>query len=134
MPLSNLGPLDVVAGLLLAMVVGGLILGARFYIAYRRADDNIGEAAARTGRWTFAIVGGAFAAGATGLVQLGDILSQVFGFIVAHPFFVSNFGTIGLGALGISGSIIITSDQYIGLAIVVVGIVFVLQGVDRFAS
>ncbi|MFC6757885.1 MULTISPECIES: hypothetical protein [Haloarcula] len=134
MPLTNLGPLDIIGGLLLAMFVGGLILLARFFVAYRRTGDDIGRAAARTGRWTFAIVLGAFTAGATGLLQLADITSMVFEFVVAHPFTVSNLGTIGLGWLGISGGIVITGDQYIGIALAIVGIVFIAQGVDSIGS
>jgi len=134
MPLTNLGPLDIVAGLLLALVVSVLILAARFFVAYRSSGDDIGRAAARTGRWTFAIVGGAFGAGATGLIQPAAILDLLFQFVAGHPFTVANIGTIGLGWLGITGNIVITGDQYIGIALAIVGLVFIVQGVDSFAS
>jgi len=134
MQLSNLGPLNIAAGILLAMFVAVIVLGARFFVAYRNSGDDIGRAAARTGRWTFAIIGGAFAAGATGLVQLGDILGQVFAFVVGHPYFVTNVGTIGLGWLGLSGGIVITADQYVGIAMAFVGLVLLFVEVDRFAS
>ena len=91
-------------------------------------------AAMMTGRWTVAVIGGAFTLGATGLVQLGDIIAQVFGFTAGHPYFVSNLITIGLGWLGLSGGIVITADQYVGLALAGVGAVLLFVEVDDFAS
>jgi len=74
--LSNLGPLDIVAGLVLAMVATIAIFVARFALAYSRTDEDVSKAAMMTGRWTVTVIGGAFTLGVTGIVQLGDIVGQ----------------------------------------------------------
>jgi hypothetical protein len=114
------------AGLLI-MVFGGalLVIAARYIAAYLNApesadDDRFKWATNRTSRWLGMIVGGVLAAAGVGIVEGVDIVAQISMFVGAHPFAVSNLGAIGLGAGALSGALSLTTDQYVGIAMVLV--------------
>ncbi|PSQ06654.1 hypothetical protein BRC92_00345 [Halobacteriales archaeon QS_4_69_31] len=125
------------AGLSMAIVVAVLVVSVRFLIAWANARDStrgdespLREALERTGNWTYGLIAGAFGAGALGLMQFGDIVGHVLEFVVSHPYFASNVAIGGLGAGGIGGWIPLTASQYAGIAMMVVGAVFLFTEVD----
>ena len=116
---------SLVEGFLLALGTAVFLVGGRFLIALARRDGDASEALQRTGRWSMAVIFGAGAAGSVGLIQLGDILGSATGFIATHPFAVSNGLITGLGA-GVSAGLLSPSpEQFVGLAMVLVGLVLV---------
>jgi len=128
-------PIDLMGGILVAMgvIVGSVLL--RFLVAYARArdrnrNDALRRAATQTGQWTIGVAVGIGSAVALGLVQFGDIVGTLFGFIGGHPFFASNLGVIGLGAGALSGLVSLSTDQYIGVALMIVGATFLFTQVD----
>jgi len=125
--------LNVVAGVVAAATVLAVVILGRLVVAYARSDD-LGASVMRTGRWTWALVLGMFGLVSTGIMQFGDIIGGLFGFVVGHPYTVSNGIGIGLGALGISGALRITTDQYVGLALMAVGVVFLFTEVDQYVG
>ena len=128
---------DLISGLYLAAGTFGLVLLVllgRYAVAYRNNRGDAGEALTDTGRWIFAVVGGAFVAGFTGLAQAGDIIAQITAFIASHPFSVSNLGVTAVGWLGYSGAISLGPREFVGIAIAIIGFVFIVQGVQDFAS
>lgn len=131
-PNVGFGVFDPMNGVILALGALVIILAGRTALAYSRGKDP-GAALAATGRWTFAVVGGIFTAGFTGLAQAGDLVAQLTAFIAGHPFAVSNAGVGLLGWLGFSGQIALGPNQFVGLALAIVGAVWVVRGVDDFA-
>ena len=124
--------LDIVGGFLVASAVMAAILFVRFVIAYANADGRspFQSALSRTGKWTFGLVAGVFSTVAVGLVQFGDLVGMTVGFIVGHPYFASNFGVAGVGAGALSGMWTLTAQQYLGVALAIVGLVFLVVEVD----
>jgi len=128
-------PLDLMAGLLATIAVIGGAIALRFGVAYARARDRRREsplryAVTQTGEWTIGIAVGIGGAVAMGLVQFGDIIGTLFGFIGGHPYFASNLGVIGLGAGALSGLVSLSTDQFVGIALMLVGAVFLATEVD----
>jgi len=123
---------DLLGGLLAALGAFLAIVAVRFVIAYANADTRrpFATAVTRTGRWTFGLLGGVFGAVALGLVQFGDLVGGFVGFVVSHPYFASNFGIAGVGAGAISGMFQLTTQQFLGIAFVIVGAVFVAMEAD----
>lgn len=123
--------LGMLALLVLGTLIGVLVL--RMVIAYLNtpdmADDRFQRALNRTARWVGMIVGGITVAIATGLVQFGEIVTLLTDLIGGSPFLVSNLAGIGLGAATLSGLLDLSTDQYVGIALAIVGGVFVLSEV-----
>ncbi|WP_436931674.1 hypothetical protein [Halosimplex halobium] len=133
MPANILAGLDLVGGLLMGLLLMLLIVLGRFLVAYARVRDRrdaLSTATAITGRWTLGLILGGASAAAVGLVQFGDIVGMTVGFIVGHPYFVTNFGILGLGGAGLSGLISISGQQFVGAGMVIVGAVFLTVEVD----
>lgn len=123
---------------MLALLVLGtvvVVLGVRYLIAYLNtpdgADDRFQRALNRTGRWLGMIAGGVVVAVATGLVQFGEIVTLLTDLIGGSPFLVSNLAGIGLGAATLSGLLDLSPDQYVGIALAIVGAVFVISEVTE---
>lgn len=112
----------------LGAAVGVLLV--RFLIAAANTGD-LSESAQRTGMWAGMVVGGLFSASMTGLMNFGDVLGGFFGFVGTHPFVASNLGGIGLGALSLSGLVSLSASQYVGIALLLVGAVFVVMEVTE---
>ncbi|QLH83221.1 hypothetical protein [Halosimplex pelagicum] len=133
MPGNILSGLDFVGAFLMGFVLVLLVVLGRFLMAYARVRDRrdaLSTATAITGRWALALILGGMSAVAVGLVQFGDIVGVAFGFIVGHPYFVTNFGILGIGAGGLSGLISISGQQFIGIGMLIVGVVFLSVEVD----
>lgn len=127
-------PLDVAAGVLGFAGILGFVLLVRFLIGLARTDGNAALAWDRTNRWAAGVAAGIGSAGAVGLIEFGDTIGMLVGYIASHPFIVSNVGIAGLGAGALSGAITISMEQYLGLALMIVGVVFMLveaeEGLD----
>lgn len=125
---------------LFIMVFGGalLVVAGRYIAAYLNApgsaEDRFEWATNRTAGWLSMIVGGVVAAAGIGIVQGVDIVAQISMFIAGHPFAFSNLAAIGLGAGALSGLLELTVDQYVGVAMAIVGGTFLLQEVYGDAS
>ncbi|WP_276258124.1 hypothetical protein [Haloglomus litoreum] len=124
---------------LFIIVFGGsfLLLAGRYIAAYLNApessDDRFEWATNRTARWLGMIFGGLLATAAVAITQGVDIVAMGTQFIGMHPFVVSNLAGIGLGAGVLSGNIQLTTDQYVGLALMAVFGTYLLSevyGVD----
>lgn len=121
-------PFSLVEGVLMAVAAVAVLVGVRFLIAL--ADDKeVGYAARVTGRWSAGIVGAAAAAGATGLVQLGDAVGMITMLIGSHPLALSNGLVAGLGAFALGGFVELSPTQYIGASIALIGAVMLLYEV-----
>jgi len=122
-------PATLVATILVAAVA---IVAGRYLVAYlnapQREDEPFRWAADRTARWLGMLFGGLVVAISTGLVEGADILAMVANFIGGHPFVVSNLAGISLGAGALSGVFELTTDQYVGLSMMIVAGVFLIQG------
>lgn len=112
------------------LIMGAFVL-ARFLIAYARSDD-LSVSWDRTTEWVTAIAMGIGGAVTMGLVQFGDLIGMAVEFIVSHPYFVSNFGITGLGAGALSGLFTLTTSQFVGIAVMVIGVVFLVVEVDEY--
>lgn len=125
-------PIDLMAGLMggLAALMG--IVGARWVVAYIRADGDspLRTAFRRTGTWSMALVGGAASASAMGLLSVADLVGQLVAFIGAHPYFASNLGTVGLGAGVVSGLVSLSTTQFVGVGLAIIGAVMLVVEVD----
>ncbi|WP_276260584.1 hypothetical protein [Haloglomus litoreum] len=125
---------------LLIVIFGGaiLVLAARYIAAYLNApestDDRFEWATNRTARWLGMIAGGVITAGGIAIIQGVDIVAMLTQFIGSHPFIVSNLAGIGLGAGVLSGTIRLTVDQYVGIALMAVAGTFLLSEVYGDAS
>lgn len=129
-------PIDVVGGLLAGVGLLTAVVLGRFILAYASADgdDELATAFAQTGRWAYGTAGAAAGVVGLGIVEFGDILGQMFGFIAGHPYFASNLGIVGLGAGALSGVFALTASQYIGVAIAILGAVLLVVEVDSNAA
>jgi hypothetical protein len=116
-------------GLIGVGVVAAVLFG-RFLVAAVNTEGDLSESLGRTGMWAGMVLGGLVAASATGIANFGDIFAGFIGFVGSHPFVVSNLGGIGLGALSLSGTVSLSTSQYVGLALLLVGAVFVVTEVD----
>jgi hypothetical protein len=107
------------------------IVGLRYVIAYlnSRGEDRLEKAARTTGMWLAMIATGVAGAVAIGLVQLGDIVGMLTQFVGGHPFIVSNLAGIGIGAGALTGLFDLSADQYVGVAMAIVGAVFLISEV-----
>jgi len=122
--------LDLFGGVLLALGVAVVLIGLRFLVALARGEEAR-EALDITGRWTFGLIGGALAVGTMGLVQLGDVVGMLTVFIGQHPFAVSNGLITGLGAGLAAGLVDLSAEQFVGLAIAIVGVVMLVYEVGE---
>ncbi|ELZ23494.1 hypothetical protein C475_14513 [Halosimplex carlsbadense 2-9-1] len=125
--------IDFVGAILMGVLLAFVVALGRFLVAYSRVRDRrdaLSTAFAITGRWTLALILGGASAVGVGLVQFGDIVAMTVGFVVSHPYFVTNFGIIGIGAGGLSGLFTITGQEFIGIGMLIVGVVFLSVEVD----
>jgi hypothetical protein len=123
-----------VNGLLLALAAFVLIVGLRFVVAYINAPDDrsispLSLAIDTTSRWTWGLIGGAFAVGGLGLVQLADIIGMVTMFVGSHPYFVSNGLVTGLGAGVAAGLVDLSAGQFVGIAVALLGLTMLVYEV-----
>ncbi|WP_254271094.1 hypothetical protein [Haloarcula marina] len=125
--------LDLLAGAGAVAAVLGLVFLARFGVAYARSED-LEIAWDRTTKWAMTLAMGLGAAVSVGLIELGAVVSGGFEFIVGHPFVVSNLGVTGLGAGALSGLFTLSTGQFIGLALMLIGVVFVFGRVDEYVG
>lgn len=128
MPLDMLGGIAAFGAILLGIV------GLRFAIALANASGDEGAlstAFARTGRWSLMLASGIGSAAAVGLIQFGDLVGGAFAFLVGHPYFASNFGILGIGAGALSGLVSLSPQQFVGIGIMIVGIVMVSVEADN---
>jgi len=124
MPLSWL--IDAAVMALVALVV---LTGGRFLVALASGEDPR-DSFEITGRWTFGLLGAATAVGAMGLVQLADIVGMLTMFVGSHPLAFSNGLVAGLGAFVAGGWLDIGPAQFIGVSLMLVGVVMLLLEVD----
>jgi len=115
-------------GLLLALGAFVILVALRFLVALARGEDA-SMALSMTGRWTAGLVGGAFAVGGMGLVELADVVGMLTAFISTHPFAVSNGLVTGLGAFVAGGFLDLSTGQFVGVAIALVGITMLVYEV-----
>lgn len=120
----------------LALLAVGALVGVfvvRYAIAYLNtpdmAEDRFQRALNKTARWGGVVFGGIVMAVATGLVTFGEVLDLITQLIGGAPFLVSNLAGIGLGAATLSGLLQLSPDQYIGIALAIVGGVFLISEV-----
>lgn len=121
-------PFSLVNGALVALAAVLALVGGRFLIALAR-DEEPREAIEITGRWSAGLVGAAGAAGAMGLVQFADIVAAGSQFVATHPFAVSNGVVTALGAFVAGGWLELSSGEFVGVAIALVGAVMLLYEV-----
>jgi hypothetical protein len=123
-------PATLVATILVAAVA---IVAGRYVVAYlntsEMADDRFQMATNRTARWLGMLFGGVVTTVVIAIVQGADILGMAANFIGGHPFIVSNLAGISLGAGALSGVFQLTVDQYVGIAMMLVGATFLIQEV-----
>jgi hypothetical protein len=112
-------------------VAGALIV--RYLVAYvnARGDNQARKAAGTTADWLGMVAGGIVAAGAAGIGTFGDIAGQIFALIGGNPFAISNLGAIGLGAANLGGLLSLSVEQYVGVALLLAGLVFVFSEVEN---
>jgi len=120
--------LDLVGGLALLVATALVLVVGRTLVAIARGEDPR-EAVEITGRWSASILGAAGAAGAMGLVELADVLGMVVAFIGSHPLAVSNGLVTGLGAAVSGGIFSPTPEQFVGIALMLVGLTMVVYNV-----
>jgi len=126
-------PLDMLGGLAIFLLVIVGVVAARFLIALANASGDertLSTAFRKTGQWTLIVATGLGSAAALGLIQFGDLIGGAFGFFVSHPYFASNFGIAGIGAGALAGLVDISAQQFAGIALMIIGIVFVSVEVD----
>jgi len=129
-------PLDAMSGLLAGAGALVAILSVRWIIALVQSEDSespLRMATEKTGRWSIAIVGAIAGLAGTGLVQFNELVVEGVAFIASHPYFVSNLGVGALGAGALSGVLDVSTGQYIGLVIAVIGLVFLVTEVESNA-
>lgn len=128
-------PLDIdpMAGVGVFIGIFGAVLLLRFGVAYARSED-LRVSFDRTTQWTMAVAMAVGSAVSFGLIQFGDLVTGAVEFIVTHPYFVSNFGITGLGAGALSGVFSLSTDQFIGIAIALIGLVFIVVEVDEYVD
>ncbi|QIO23091.1 hypothetical protein [Haloarcula sp. JP-L23] len=123
--------MDPVAGIGAFVAILGTVFLLRFAVAYARSED-LSVSWDRTTQWVTAIAMAVGGAVMMGLVQFGDLVGMAIEFIVSHPYFVSNFAVGGLGAGAISGVFTLTVSQYVGIALAIIGLVFIVVEVDEY--
>lgn len=121
---------SVINGVLLALGAFVVLVIGRFIVALANGED-LEDAAGLTGRWTGALLGGIAAAGALGLVEFADIVGMLTMLIGQHPMAVANIGIAGIGAAVISGIVEMSVEQYLGVAIGLLGITMILREVEN---
>jgi len=126
-------PLSVMAGVGAFLAIMTLVFGVRFAIAYARTGTPW-MAWDKTTKWATGIALAIGSATTAGLIQFGDLVGGLFEFVVGHPYVVSNFGITGLGAGALSGLFQITTSQFVGTAIAIVGLVMVFVEVDEYVG
>jgi hypothetical protein len=119
-------------GLLLAGVAIVLLVVGRFVLALGR-DKSAGEAAEITSGTVAAVLGAAFSVGAMGIINGLEILGSLAGFVGESPFLVSNGILGGLGALTAWLGWQVTISQWIGLTLLVPGVVLLLYEAEDAA-
>lgn len=119
-----------VDGLLMALAASLALVTVRFLVALSR-DEEPREALEITGRWSAGLVGAAGAAGAMGLVQFADIVAAGSQFVATHPFAVSNGVVTALGAFVAGGWLSLSSTQFVGVAVALVGAVMLMYEVGE---
>jgi len=126
-------PVDMLAGLGAALAVLLVPLALRFIVALVRSDGDspVRSAFMKTGKWSLGIAGAIGSATALGVVEFWEVVASAVGFVAAHPFIASNVGSIGLGAGALSGVVSLSPAQFVGIALGIVGLVFVVVEVDN---
>lgn len=124
-------PADLMTGALAAFSVMGLFTALRFAVAYARSE-SLSVSWNRTTKWITGIALAFGAAVSTGLVQFGDLITGLVQYVVSHPFLVSNAGLTGLGVGALNGVVNVSTSQYIGIAVMLVGAVFLLVEADEY--
>ncbi|GGN92261.1 hypothetical protein [Haloarcula pellucida] len=126
-------PLNVLAGVGAFVAILGVVILARFGIAYARSDD-LSVSWDRTTRWTMMLATGVAGAVTVGLIQFGDLVGMAVEFVVSHPYFVTNIGITSLGAGALSGLFTLSTGQFVGIAMMLVGLVFLVVEVDQYVG
>lgn len=116
---------------LLALGAGVGVVVLRFLIAAVNTEGDLQDSVGKTAMFVGLVVGSVLAALATGLASFGDIIGQIVAFVGGHPFVASNLAGIGLGGAALSGLVTLSADQYVGIALLLVGAVFVVQEVSE---
>lgn len=123
--------LNIMAGVGAFVAILGAVVLLRFGVAYARSED-LSVSWDRTTKWLTGVAMAIGAAVSLGLVQFGDLIGMAVEFIVSHPYFVSNFGVAGLGAGALSGVFSLTTSQFVGIALALIGLVFLVVEVDEY--
>ncbi|WP_424001196.1 hypothetical protein ACOZ4I_15715 [Haloarcula salina] len=126
-------PLNVMAGVGAFVAILGALVLVRFGIAYARSDD-LSVSWDRTTKWVTGVAMAVGAAVSMGLIQFGDLVGMAVEFVVSHPYFVTNIGITGLGAGSLSGMFTLSTSQFVGIAFLIVGIVFLVVEVDEYVG
>lgn len=126
-------PLSVMAGIGAFLAIMLLVFAVRFVIAYARTGTPW-MAWDKTTKWATGIALAVGSATTMGLIQFGDLVGGAAAFIGGHPYFVSNIGITGLGAGALSGLVQLSTDQFVGIAIAIVGLVMLLVEVDEYVE
>lgn len=127
-------PLDLMAGAIAGLGALLAILSVRWVLAFVQSADEespLRMATEKTGRWSIAVIGAVAGLAGTGLVEFNALIMGAVEFVVTHPYFVSNLGVGALGAGAVSGVLNVSTSQYVGIAIALVGVVFLVVEVDN---
>ncbi|WP_135304117.1 hypothetical protein [Haloarcula amylovorans] len=124
-------PIDPLAGIGAFVAILGAFVLVRFGIAYARSED-LSVSWDRTTKWVTSVAMAIGAATSFGLIQFGDLIGMAIEFVVSHPYFVTNFGIAGIGAGALSGVFNISTSQYVGIVVAIVGLVFIFVEVDEY--
>lgn len=121
----------------IVLVFLGLFV-ARFLVALStevRNDDeeslteNLIDAGDATGRWMVLLILGISGVFVSGLASFGEVLDMVTQLIAQHPFAVSNVGIAGLGGFVVSGLLSLSTTQYAGIVLGIIGAVMLVTEV-----
>ena len=118
------------AGMILIGVgaVGVILFVGRGLVALSEGRD-LEESVMMSSRFMGALVGGVVVTVSVGLMGIGETLSILTEFIASHPFAVSNFAIAGIGAVGLGGLAELGAAQFLGIALLIVGLTFVIMEV-----
>lgn len=121
----------------IVLVFLGLFV-ARFLVALStevRNDDeeslteNLIDAGDATGRWMVLLILGITGVFVSGLASAGEVLDMITQLIAQHPFAVSNVGIAGLGGFVVSGLLSLSTTQYAGIVLGIIGAVMLVTEV-----
>jgi drug/metabolite transporter (DMT)-like permease len=118
------GDNPLVAGVVL--LVGAVALAWVGRAAVAAVNDRE-EPIATANMWVGALAGGVASVVGMALASGADVLVMLAELVAGNPVAVSNFGVAALGAAAIEGLLSMSGQQYLGIAMAIVGAVLVVR-------